>query len=828
MQLKSYVARFAGVVSLLTAITLAFPARAQSNFTMRVMAANITSDNQQSYEAEGIRIFQGLKPDVVAIQEFQVGGNSDSNTLRTLVDTAFGTNFSFYCEPNNAIPNGIVSRWPILSAGFWDDPFLTDRDFAWAQIDLPGTNDLYVVSVHLWGNGSDSQRGIEANIIKAHVQTNLPAGAWVIVGGDMNTDARSDTPIDNFKTFLSDSPIPSDEVSTTVAERDKTSRNRSKPYDYVLPGFALTNYLIPVVVGTHTFSNGLVFDSRVYPTLSDVPPVQVGDSGAVNMQHMAVVKDFSIPVGVITNTAPVIVAQPASQTNSFGANATFSVSATGTTPLSYQWRLYSTNIPGATASSYTRTNIQPADAGPYSVVVTNVVGSVTSSNAVLTVEGKPAISSQPQSVTVNAGANATFNVSANGSPTLGYQWRLAGTNIPGATLTSFTRSNAQPADAGSYTVVVTNSEGSVTSAVAVLTVLSGSSSVIAQWNFNSVVPDATTSTGTTTPSVGSGTASAVGGATTSFASGDTVLDPAPAADNSAWNSTTYPAVSADNKSRGLQFAVSTVGWQNIIVYWGSRSSDTGSRYGRMQYSTNGVNFTDFTLSFSNSNTVFTRKTNSLAAVSAVNDNPSFIVRFVSEFESTAINSGTVGYVAANSPTSSYSTGGTMRYDMVTILGSPIVSGTAPVITNQPADAVVNQGADATFTVGADGTSPLSYQWRFNAGDIAGATAASYTRSNVQPSHIGSYSVTVSNASGFTTSSNAALTLNIPSPELSTPAAGVLQWLGLSNLNYTVQTKTNLSQTNWITLGTVSSATANVSFTNQPATDAERYYRVTYP
>jgi len=125
----------------------------QTNFPVRIMAANITSGNSQSYEAPGIRIFQGLKPDIVAIQEFQVAGGSSSNDLRTLVDTAFGSEFSFYCEPNTGIPNGIVSRWPILAAGVWDDPFLTDRDFAWARINIPGTNDLYVVSVHLHGSG---------------------------------------------------------------------------------------------------------------------------------------------------------------------------------------------------------------------------------------------------------------------------------------------------------------------------------------------------------------------------------------------------------------------------------------------------------------------------------------------------------------------------------------------------------------------------------------------------------------------------------------------------------------------------------------------------
>jgi hypothetical protein len=88
---------------------------------------------------------------------------------------------------------------------------------------------------------------------------------------------------------------------------------------------------------------------------------------------------------------PAITTQPQPQTVNQGGTAAFSVSATGTTPLNYQWKFNGTNIGGATASSYTRNNAQPADAGSYSVVVTNVAGSVTSSNAMLTVNVPPVI-----------------------------------------------------------------------------------------------------------------------------------------------------------------------------------------------------------------------------------------------------------------------------------------------------------------------------------------------------------------------------------------------------------------------------------------------------
>lgn len=786
------------------------------------MAANITSGNNQSYLDHGVRIFQGLKPDIVCIQEF----NTTTNTIRAFVDTAFGTNFSFFRETQSGydIPNGVISRWPIIASGSWDDSESLNRGYAWAQIDLPGTtNDLYVVSVHLL-TANASTRGAEATELKSLIQANFPASAWIVVGGDMNTDNRTEPAINTFTTFLSDNPKPADGDSP---EKEGTNAGRSKPYDYVLPSFTLANLQTPSVVGTRTFPKGLVFDSRVYTPLSDVAPVQAGDSGAVNMQHMAVIKDFLIPASAANTNPPSITTQPLSQTNALGGNVTLTVIANGATPLAYQWRHYGTNLSGATSASLLLSNVQPSNAGDYTVVVTNAFGSITSAIATLTVNASPVINSPPQSLAVNAGANAAFTVTAAGGTPLYYQWRFAGNDILGATNSSYTRSNAQPADAGNYTVVVTNYAGSVTSAIAALTVNVTPAGIIAQWNFNSTTSDNNTGTGVTTPSLGTGTASTFGGITTAFFAGDTVADPAPTADNSGWSTTTYPAQGAGNKSRGPQFNVSTVGQQNIIVTWSIRLSGTASKYSRLQYTTNGTDFVDFSTPVSlSADSVFERKTNNLSAIPGVNNNANFAFRIVSEFESTAINNANANYVTAG--TGTYGTGGTMRYDMMTIYGSPLVTGTAPVITNQPVSQPAAQGANATFTVGADGTAPLSYQWRFNLADISGATSSSYTRSNVQPAHVGNYSVIVSNSAGFTTSTNAALSLIIPQPTLTTPLPGILQWPGLSNLTYTVQTSTNLTQTNWMTLGTAASTGTLISFTNAPATDEQRYYRVVYP
>ena len=275
------------------------PVVVTTNTTIRIMAANTSSGNNQRYEAPGIRIFKGLAPDVVAIQEFNYSstngaGINTTAALREMIDSAFGTNFVYYRESGKTIPNGIISRYPILSSGVWDDTQLTDREFVWARIDIPGTNDLYVVSIHMKASsGSEATRASQATALKTLIQSNFPTNAFIIVAGDTNIGSSSEDALTTFTSFLRDTPIPTDGFSNSSTNMN-TNAGRSERYDYVFPSPSLNSNRVATVVGTKTFANGLVFDSRVYSPLSDVSPVQSGDSGVTGMQHMAVVKDFKI------------------------------------------------------------------------------------------------------------------------------------------------------------------------------------------------------------------------------------------------------------------------------------------------------------------------------------------------------------------------------------------------------------------------------------------------------------------------------------------------------------------------------------------------------
>ncbi len=186
--------------------------------------------------------------------------------------------------------------------------------------------------------------------------------------------------------------------------------------------------------------------------------------------------------GVVANSgtsqpssAPTVTAQPTSISVIIGQTASFTVVAGGTAPLSYQWQKNGANISGATAASYTTPATTSADSGAtFRVVVSNASGTVTSAAATLTVSATavaPTITTQPVSRTVTAGQTANFTVVAGGTAPLSYQWRKSGVNIAGATGASYTTPATTSADSGAtFSVVVSNTAGTVTSAAATLTV----------------------------------------------------------------------------------------------------------------------------------------------------------------------------------------------------------------------------------------------------------------------------------------------------------------------------------------------------------------------
>jgi hypothetical protein len=168
---------------------------------------------------------------------------------------------------------------------------------------------------------------------------------------------------------------------------------------------------------------------------------------------------------------PTIAAHPQNQTVKATSNATFSVTATGTAPLQYQWYFEGGLLSGATLSSYTRLAVQASHAGNYRVAVVNVSGAITSNPALLTVLPlqPPVITAQPRSQAAVPGGNAIFFVTASSASPLQYQWRLNGTDLIGQSNDTLTLGDLQPAQFGTYTVRLSNSDGWLVSNPAALT-----------------------------------------------------------------------------------------------------------------------------------------------------------------------------------------------------------------------------------------------------------------------------------------------------------------------------------------------------------------------
>jgi hypothetical protein len=318
----------------------------------------------------------------------------------------------------------------------------------------------------------------------------------------------------------------------------------------------------------------------------------------------------------------------------------------------------------------------------------------------------PLITSQPQRTSAARGGSATFSVTASGADS--YQWRFNGVNIGGANSSSYTVNSVQNSDAGNYDVVVSNaSPGSVTSSAATLTVL----------------PPAILLNG-------------------SFEYG-----------SAAWSFTRNVAVSTN-----VDYGV-TDGAQLVHFNFGNQTPD-----GVLSQSFATTNGQAYVLAFD------------VGAFSKVNQdeqrmhvtvqgNGTLLSQTLSVFAprngSQYVPESFV-FVADNSTTTLTFQDISPTTDSVDLLldNVRVTVQNAPVITSQPQSLTAQPGNSATFSVTASGQPPLSYQWRFNGGDIAGANSSSYTINSVQNSDAGNYDVVVSNASDSVTSATALLTVSL--------------------------------------------------------------------
>jgi hypothetical protein len=374
----------------------------------------------------------------------------------------------------------------------------------------------------------------------------------------------------------------------------------------------------------------------------------------------------------------------------------------------------------------------------------------------------PTITSQPASQTVTAGQPATFSVVASGTAPLSYQWRKNGSNVSGATSASYTTPATTATDGGSqFSVVVSNSTGSVTSANATLTVSSISSCPCKIW------------TSTTVPGT--------------------------------------PDAGADSPVElGVTFRSDTNGYITGIRFYKS-SANTGTHVGNLWSSSGTLLATAmFTgestsgwqqVNFANA-VAITANTNYVASYHANNghysgDNNYFASSGVdnSSLHAPANGSGVINGRYAYGSGSSFpnSTYLSSNYWVDVVFNTVVNAAPAPpVITSQPSGQTLVAGLTATFSVAASGTAPLSYQWRKNGINISSATSSTYTTPATATTDSGSaFSVVVSDSAGSVTSGNATLTVNAATRLLSAnPASLGFGNVGVSSSSTLTTTFTN--------------------------------------
>jgi len=370
----------------------------------------------------------------------------------------------------------------------------------------------------------------------------------------------------------------------------------------------------------------------------------------------------------------------------------------------------------------------------------------------------PVITLQPQSQSDNSGATATFVCEAILQPT-GFQWQKDGTNlvdggnISGATNTTLTISSVSDSDAATYSVIVTNTKGSVLSSNAILTVidppsftaqptnllvLAGRSASFGvtvtgsipsfQWQYNTTNLFNATNAVYTIPSVG-----------TNYAGDYSVL-------------ATNQAGSVMSSNAALTVVLSPT---NQTCYASNTATFTAPSFGldslNYQWQKNGANL-------SNAGNI-SGATNSTLIIASVSDGDAATYRAV-------VSDANSGLTTSNA--------------ILTVIDPPS-------ITAQPTNLLVLAGTNVVFGVTVTGTPPLRYQWLFNSRNLLNATNAVYTIPSVGTNYAGNFSVLVSNQAANVMSSNAALTVVLSPTNQTCYASNTATFtapsFGLDSLNY---------------------------------------------
>jgi len=569
-------------------------------------------------------------------------------------------------------------------------------------------------------------------------------------------------------------------------------------------------------------------------------------------------------------TPPFITLPPVSRRAFTGHPVTFRVAATGGRPLEYQWQFNGIDLVGAVSPILTIPHALTNDAGDYRVVIGNGLGSMTSAVATLTLDqAAPTITAQPQGQQPMLNGQTTLQVTAYGSEPLFYQWRLDGSDIPGANSSTLSLTNLVLTQSGYYSVVVSNSIGVSSSAkakVSVMQVIAWGSGLnnFGQYAVPPGMSDVQLVTGGSYHSLalesigrvvawGAGTNSSRDGYSGPYSYGQSIV-PVGLADAIgiaaglnhslalrrdgsvlAWGlasaQTAVPDSLSDAVAIGAGYYHSMALQRNgRVMVWGSQFSVTNLppgvinvvalssravqsvvvkgdshviRWGSSTSVPPGLSeVVDVAAGVNHA--VALKSDGTVAPLEAGNPSPTGLSNVVqicagSGFTLALQSDGSVAVWGLNA--TSYGVArlpsglrnvraiGCGDYHCLAALGDGSVS-----ICVQPISHVVAPGDPTFLRVGATGVQPLAYQWRLNDLPLINETNPVLKFSSLQTSNAGSYSVVITNVSGSITSSVASIALAsvleppsvslqnaLGSPMLTWATGGSAAWFGQTNV-----------------------------------------------
>ncbi|MBA3699599.1 MAG: immunoglobulin domain-containing protein [Planctomycetes bacterium] len=474
--------------------------------------------------------------------------------------------------------------------------------------------------------------------------------------------------------------------------------------------------------------------------------------------------DYGSQISFKAYQVPTITTQPASQSKIVGQTATFSVTANGTPTPTYQWRKNGTNISGATATSYTTPALVIGDhSALYSVVVTNAAGATPSSDATLTVTiGPPVLTTTAISGITPTSASSGGNITSDSGAAVtarGVCWATSSNPTIANNTTSdgigtglFTSglTNLNPGSTYFVRAYATNSVGTAYGSQISFTAYKVPSFINQPTNQSKTVGNTATFTGAALGTPNPTFQWRKNGINISGATTNTYTTPTLVlGDNGALYSVVVSNAAGTVTSANGMLSV-TIGPPVVASVGFYGNTDTTASSGGNITSDGGAAVTARGVCWATTaNPTTTNNTTS---------DGTGIGTFTSEI--TALTPGATYHVrayATNSEGTSYSS------------GFSFVAHIAPSITSQPANQSMTIGQTATFSVGASGMPYPTYQWRKDGVNISGATNATYTKTNVQVSDSGVFTVVVTNSVGSVTSNAASLSVASGPPVLSTTA-----------------------------------------------------------